>query len=329
MPQRHRQQVLLFEWLCGGGLLYDAVDPAQELDLIRQGRQMVSAVSQDFQVAGLHVCLPRDSRISTLPPPSRRETVVSVTSGPRLPQLLSQLAKAADWILVIAPETGGRLSRCLDWLRPFRDRMRLNPDPAFVALAADKNALQRLLGSRDVPVPAGGRVSDFRLRPAARKAAKMVLKPSDGCGGESLRLIDWPADSGLLKSGRYDDWRLEEFVPGVPASVSVLMGHGRERMLPPLRQVFEQRPVGRFANCVDDLADDVSARATSLARQAVAALPRTTGYFGIDMIIGDCDVVLEINPRITMSWCCLREVLPFNLAAGLLETVDRKTQEAE
>jgi predicted ATP-grasp superfamily ATP-dependent carboligase len=49
----------------------------------------------------------------------------------------------------------------------------------------------------------------------------------------------------------------------------------------------------------------------------VETSPNTIGYFGIDMILADDpdnDVVIEINPRLTTSYCYLREWSQENLA---------------
>jgi predicted ATP-grasp superfamily ATP-dependent carboligase len=64
-----------------------------------------------------------------------------------------------------------------------------------------------------------------------------------------------------------------------------------------------------------------SMRAIALARRAVAAVPGLRGFVGVDVVLGDGprdDVVIEINPRLTMSYVALRRLCIDNLAAALV-----------
>ncbi len=93
--------------------------------------------------------------------------------------------------------------------------------------------------------------------------------------------------------------------------------------LTPTGQVFD-RPLGHYVAARHPLAEPVAARATELALATAEVLPPTNGYFGIDMIIGENEAwVLEVNPRLTMSYLWLREITPFNLAQKMLEMSGR------
>lgn len=140
-------------------------------------------------------------------------------------------------------------------------------------------------------------------------------------------------DAMLKNSDRY---RIEEFISGVSVSVSVIGNKDGYFFLPATEQIFET-PGRNFAEVFSwgayrgarfppgdpQLFDpiqqaELGKRAYQLAQQAVRVLPQTNGYFGIDMVLSDrgvsFDGVIEINPRLTVSYTKLREILGENLA---------------
>jgi predicted ATP-grasp superfamily ATP-dependent carboligase len=96
-----------------------------------------------------------------------------------------------------------------------------------------------------------------------------------------------------------------------------------------MRQIFDREPFGDFVRAQYPLVHDVSDRAIQLATAAVGALPATRGYIGIDMVISHTDpgldCLIEVNPRLTMSYLNLRELYRENLARVMLETVMLET----
>ena len=68
--------------------------------------------------------------------------------------------------------------------------------------------------------------------------------------------------------------------------------------------------------------DDSGDRAMALAQRAVRTVPGLHGFVGVDLILGDApahDRVVEINPRLTMSYPVLRELCEGSLAAATLD----------
>jgi hypothetical protein len=82
------------------------------------------------------------------------------------------------------------------------------------------------------------------------------------------------------------------------------------------------------------LPPDLAARATDLARRAIAALPCWLGYLGIDLVLGPQaggagDVVIEVNPRLTTSYIGLRLAARTNLAEAMLTIAEGTSCRAE
>ncbi|HKB04465.1 MAG TPA: hypothetical protein VKD90_19740, partial [Gemmataceae bacterium] len=125
--------------------------------LLAEGRAMLDAVTSDFRaVPGVGV----------------------LTVGE---QGFSEVARAADWTLVIAPECGGRLeSLCLEVLR-VGGRL-LGPSPEAIRRTADKLELGRFWERQGVPTP--------RTWPLGKEptGSPVVIKPRDGAGSQATIL---------------------------------------------------------------------------------------------------------------------------------------------
>jgi predicted ATP-grasp superfamily ATP-dependent carboligase len=158
----------------------------------------------------------------------------------------------------------------------------------------------------------------------------VVLKPDDGAGSEGVQLITDPSGLELARTLSAEHYRIESFVSGTPVSVSVLCGPEKNQILVPTGQVFDREPLGEYVGAHYPLAPEITLRAIRLAREAVLSLPATKGYVGIDMIISDkgprFDCLIEVNPRLTMSYLKLREIYDQNLAILMLETATSATE---
>jgi predicted ATP-grasp superfamily ATP-dependent carboligase len=68
---------------------------------------------------------------------------------------------------------------------------------------------------------------------------------------------------------------------------------------------------------------DTDGRLATLAQAVVAAIPGLWGYIGIDLVrTRNGPVVLEVNPRLTTSYCGLRAALGLNAAGMVLQLVE-------
>ncbi len=267
---------------------------------------MFAAVCRDFADAGVKVTRMIDSRIEGLTLDAVGPTV-QIRHPADLINSMRASASKVDWVLVIAPESNNRLLQCLQWLQAHATKL-LNPSLELTYLATSKNRFVQYLASHGIHTP---RVlgnpeteSDF--------PQTYVVKPDDGCGGEAIRILTKKEDWAQFDKLGY---HIEEMVEGISVSVSVL----GTNPLTPLRQVFLDHPFGRFDRCVDDLDTEIKRRAMQLARRVIEVLPETRSFFGMDLVIGDQDFVIEVNPRITMSYPVLSTCVDFNLAQQMIE----------
>jgi len=283
---------------------------------------MLTALVQDFARAGhaIDVLIDVRQRELSLPPGVRLH---AVESAPVERQLLTSLARQADWTLIVAPEFDLHLLARCQCVVKAGGRL-LGPSLDCVALASDKHALVSHLAASGVGVPTGVALEPGeRLPRDARYPA--VLKPRDGAGSLGVRLVSSPGEIGTITSPS----RLEDFCPGLPASVSFLCGANGARPLAPCRQRLDG-----FAYLGGELPlpMDLARRASRLAAQAVSLLGPTLGYVGVDLVLGDeptgaRDVVIEINPRVTTSYVGLRVLAKFSLAAAMLALAEGREVE--
>lgn len=314
---REVMKIFIYEFISGGGLWTQPLG-RNTTSLLSEGQAMAAAVTADFAELA-DVCTTRDSRLQ--PFHDSRCRVAVIDEGSDELKVIRQLAAASDLTLLIAPETDGvLLERCL--LVEAAGRL-LSPGSNLVRLASDKHATAEHLTKFGVPVPQGIELLPGQLPPTNLFPA--VLKPLDGCGSAGIRRLDAPNDLQIVR--RKKPMRLERYIQGTPASVAVLSGPGGNFALPPCTQHLSDDGSFTYLGGVTPLLPELSQRAMTLALKAASALPKSRGYIGFDLVLGDDplgrdDTVIEINPRLTTSYIGLRAHLRGNLAGAMLAVVE-------
>lgn len=314
-------KLLLYEWCCSGGLAR-GVASADLAGIVAEGRAMLEALAADavrdhsLDVAVLvdeaqMLTLPGEARVHVVPASGELEALVAT-------------ARAADWTVIVAPETDGILRSRVAAVRAAGGRV-LGPADAFLAIAADKQATVNALAAAGVPVPAG-RALAARAAVPAEFHMPAVRKLRDGVGCEGFALLTSARDAGPVSSAT----RLEAFAPGMPVGVSCICGPGAIECLPPLRQRFTVAEPLQYLGSEPLESHAAADRAARLARRAVAAVAHAAGgsepigWVGVDMILGArddgrADRVLEVNPRLTTSFVGLAAGWPRSLVRTMLD----------
>lgn len=310
-------RILVYEFATGGGLFSLRGSLEESAGWLREGLAMVRAVAEDFAALdGCQVLVFRDER---LPAALLPLDALSIGSASAEENQLRRTAAQVDAAIVIAPEMDGLLVQRTRWCEDAGARL-LSPGSEFCRLAACKRETADWLSAGGIRVP-----------PAASwKVAEpfpdwlpfpLVLKPPDGAGAIDTFRCESLAEVRTV-CGRRIDWRVEQYCDGLPASVSVIAGPEQPLLLPPCAQRLSVKAAIGYLGGRLPLPDALGIRATRLAEQVVRRMPRTTGYFGIDMVLGTeesaaQDYVLEINPRYTTSYVGLRRAASWNLASIL------------
>jgi len=92
--------------------------------------------------------------------------------------------------------------------------------------------------------------------------------------------------------------------------------------LAPCKQRISEDGRLRYLGGELPLAAGLAERSVALAERALAALPETSGYVGVDLVLGRDpnggeDFVIEVNPRLTTSYVGLRAATETNLAEAV------------
>jgi tyramine---L-glutamate ligase len=309
----------LYEWSSGGGLVNEP--GALPASLVREGVTMAGALAADLiRIPGARVSLLRDPRVVQLA--AHGCELLDVQSSAEHREEFERLAAAADATLLIAPEFDGILLKAARRVVACGGRLR-SPGPDFVQLAADKHRTCERLAAAGVRVPSG-----ILLEPEQRLPADFsypaVLKPVDGAGSQDTLLVAGPHDEPPPYA-----WprRLESYLPGLAASVAVLCGPAECVPLVPCTQRISEDGRLRYRGGELPLTPGLAERATALAMRAIAGLPSTCGYVGVDLVLGrdpngGDDVVVEVNPRLTTSYVGLRAAATTNLAEAMLRVAE-------
>ena len=316
-------KILVFEWLTSGGRWHDGVVPDWNTSIHAQGLQMLKAITEDFLEYGAGVVVPLDERLGDRIPGCSGPEIHPVGESDLLPECLGRLAEGADCVMLIAPESQSCLLKCLEWIEPFHNKL-ISPGHRFVEIASNKEETFQYLNAHGFDsIPDGMSFANLILENNELPDTPHVIKPILGAGSEGVQLLTDRVnrDRGIRRSP--DQYWVEPFIRGMPVSVSVLCGQVGNQFLPPTRQVFDQEPFGNYVKASYPIEPDLADRATRVAQTAIKTMPNTQGYVGIDIVVSDqgerSDRLIEINPRLTMSYLKLRDVCHENLAGRILE----------
>lgn len=306
--------------------------------LIAEGRAMRDAVLGDLlAIRGTQIVLfgHREHAVRSRP------RLHQVESGPHRNARFRSLVRAANAVLVIAPEGDGLLARFCRIVEE-EGRLLLGPSAAVVRLATDKWRLHEILRAAGLATPTTTLLRRDRAAAVLRRRPRpFVLKPRDGFGGLGVTIVRradriQPALEAVVSATRRGDLLVQEFVPGEPASVSVLVGcnegTGVIRAVPLGLNHQHLTGTGRpiYTGGESGWSHPMSGAAILAAVDAVKALARSVsgcrGYLGVDLMIGPAGpVILEINPRITTSYIGIRQVIGRNPAALILDACQART----
>jgi predicted ATP-grasp superfamily ATP-dependent carboligase len=314
-------RVFVYEYTCSTS----AAENSNIRSLHAEGWAMLTAVLEDFAQVASVTAVTLLAEGCPCPP---RGHVVRLCRADDEKTVFRQLAQAADYTLVIAPECDEILATRCQWVEDSGGQL-LGPTRAAVGRTADKLALAGHLQDQGVPTPPcqlfqpGEAVSSERF--------PLVWKPCYGAGSQATFLVrNLSGLPGCAEQARREgfsgDALLQPFVLGRSASVAVLIGPRGQLPLPAAAQHLSSEGRFHYLGGSLPLPPEQAERAQRLATQAVATVSGLRGYVGVDLVLGEApdgsqDWVIEINPRLTTSYVGLRALADTNLAEILLRLV--------
>jgi tyramine---L-glutamate ligase len=300
-------RILVYEWVSAGGLTGARVPEA----LRRDGEAMAAALADDLtRVPGWVVATVRGA--DAAPPRGDVETHL-VSSARESLDRYRELCGRVDAVWPTAPETDGLLGALIDIARA-RAELVVACDPDTARTCASKRATSVVLRSAGIPT-----VPTLPAGEAPTGGGAWVVKPDDGAGCEETWLCG-DAPTARRHLATHPTHVAQPWIEGRAMSLSVIAGDGRASVLACNEQRIDVRDGALHLAGVDIAVPrpagvDFDALAADVAR----ALPGLRGYVGIDLVLAaDGPHVIEINPRLTLSYCGLSDALGINVAAAAL-----------
>ncbi|HEV3205141.1 MAG TPA: ATP-grasp domain-containing protein [Gemmataceae bacterium] len=290
--------------------------------LAREGRAMFLAVLEDFsRIPKVEVVTMKTSGA-----PWKPVQGVHILNAADEETTFRELARSADFTLVIAPEVDDILFTRCQWVEESGSRL-LGPSSSAVRLTGDKWLLAHQFRQQGIPTPKGI-LLDHGLD-VADLVYPVVCKPRYGAGSLATFLIrnreEWPSCRQQMETEGFRGQSLiQPFVQGTAASIAFLQGPDACIPLQPAEQELSTDGRFHYRGGRLPLAGDLAERTIRLGQRALACVGELMGYIGVDIVLGNApngayDYVMEINPRFTTSYLGLRALAQTNLAEALLQ----------
>lgn len=277
---------------------------------------MLEALLDDLsEMPEIEILTSRDARLT---PTKACVETIQVTPDQDILGIWEGCMQQVDAFWPIAPESGGTLAHMSD-MAVRHNKTLLSSSPSAVEDAASKFGTNAALASIGIPVVPTFRSSEF----ASAGLGPWVSKPDDGIGCEDSRLFH---DAGVMHSWLTEGNRLQShivqpYIPGIPASISILCKNGQAWLLSCNRQLVELED-DQFTFRGSELNGmEAHWNTFEVIAQAVAkAMPGLAGYVGIDVVVGKNEtLVLEVNPRLTTSYAGLSRAIGCNPARMIVD----------
>ena len=304
--------VFVFEYVTGGGFA-DQELPA----FLPDGETIWQALVKDVSaIQGVDVTTMRDDRLPRL---NIKGVHIVTTNARRYENDYQRCLALSDAVWPVAPEENGILESLNRGVLNAGKRL-LGCQPQAVSIATSKLATAQQLAQATVPV-----VPTFTSPSRMATTGPVVAKPDDGAGCQATYYFQTPtaaAEWCVKHNGK--GFVFQPYITGEPLSLSLLC-HQRSCELLSINRQHIRMEHGQlhFSGVTVNAISDQDHRYAALAMHVCSAIPGLWGYVGIDLIDTEIGpIVLEVNPRATVSYAGLSAVLGFNLAEKLLQFPD-------
>ncbi len=299
---------------------------------------MLRYLISDCKTAGHNITTFLDTRLTAFHPPNKADKIIHISSRDEFFKKLTELSSLVDGVYVIAPESGQVLENLVKTVKN-AGGMSLNCEAEAIKRVSNKMTTYEELKKHGFKVPETVLV-DVNENPnnIKRQIKKLgypvVFKPLDGvsCGGLSIVKTEKHIAMALRKVAQESTSKqfiVQKQIKGKNTSVCVFCD-GNKAVPVTLNQQFvtlgSPEVESKYYGGVVPFNHPLEKQALKAAKRVVEALDGLKGYVGVDMILTNREpVVMEINPRLTVSYVGLRKAMNFNPAQAIIDaTVEGK-----
>lgn len=241
------------------------------------------------------------------------------------PAELRRLAKLHGITYIIAPEGGNLLASVLEEL----DGFHICSKPETVKQVSDKASLTFRLSKEGFKVPKTVVYRPGEVLNVDCLKPPYVIKPSTGAGCEGLFVASTLEELKRAVLQMKSQVLIQEFIEGIPASVSLLTDGSHIIPLSLNRQYVDlSRYI--YMGGYTPMRNRFIKEAFEMASKILKLFTGLRGYIGVDVILSERGVyVIEVNPRLTVSYVGLNKALKPDPAKGMVEAGLGKLQTIE
>ena len=237
-------------------------------------------------------------------------------------QVLEQIMSVTDAVWLIAPETDNLLQKLTE-LVVKQQKLIIGCGLKSIEIASSKLTTYQVLQQTGIAT-----IPTFTPGNWPKGEGAWLAKPDDGAGcDETFYFKNTDNLTGWLDArNKPCSHVVQPFQPGVSASISCVMQRGKAHVLSCNTQLIEiKNNQLKFNGIIVNGMREHWAQFEIVANKIAQALPDLAGYVGVDVIMcGEKVIVVEINPRLTTSYCALAEATDANPAEL---TINMLTQE--
>ncbi|MEM2897206.1 MAG: ATP-grasp domain-containing protein [Candidatus Bathyarchaeia archaeon] len=287
-----------------------------DASILSEGLAMLVSITNDMLKAGYDVSIVLEKKLMNSTLRLKASRIFKV--GTLKDSSLKAFAKNHDFVYIIAPESENLLSKMVESL----DSFHINSKPKTIRLMSDKARMLSELSKRGFRVPETLK-SPFEDSSIEDLGFPLIIKPCFGAGCEGLKIVK---DTGefhkVFKSLNkvYGSLIAQKLIKGIPASVSVMTDGSRVKPLALNKQFIKFDNPSYFGGYTP-LNHALKQKAFDMIKKLVENFKGLKGYVGIDIVFSKNEVyIIEVNPRLTVSYVGLSKVSKINLARLMVDS---------
>ncbi|MCW4022025.1 MAG: ATP-grasp domain-containing protein [archaeon] len=326
--------LLILEWISGGGYSGQKLSST----ILSEGYAMLRCIISDCKTAGHTVTTFLDQRLTTFNPPNKADKIIHISSRDGFYKKLSEISSIFDGVYVIAPESGKILENLVKTVEK-SGGISLNCNSESIKRVSNKMTTYETLKKHGLQVPETILVkNDEKVNIIKGLAEKLgypvIFKPLDGVSCAGLSVVDTENDIAMAqrkvaKESTSEQFIIQKQIRGKNASVCVF-SDGNKSVSATVNQQFvtlaSPEDESKYYGGIVPYNHPLEKEALKAAEKAVEVMKELKGYVGVDIVLTDMEpVVMEINPRLTVSYIGLKKAVNFNPAQAIINaTVEGK-----
>lgn len=325
--------LLIVECFSGGRYSNTGLTSAVLSEAYGMQRNLIS----DCKAAGNKVTTLLDSRLKEFNPPNEADHIVWISTLDEFYAKLKEFSDVVDAVHVIAPESdhileelvdvvessGGTSLNCtVDGIKRVSNKVTFYEHSNRIGLKFPETVL---LDAEEKPDNVKRLVKDLGY--------PLVFKPIDGVSCSGLSIVRDGADiAGAIKKMKCKSidkqFIAQKLINGKAASACIFSNGAKAVAVSLNKQLVTlAAPDGKSKYWGGFLPFNhvLEEKALKIAQKTVEDTKGLNGYVGVDMVLTREEVfVMEINPRLTVSFVGLRKVVDFNPAKAIIDAVTKQ-----